>query len=267
MKNTPDKTIYGAPEFMFALTDLCGLLLEASADAVLAIDTRFRVVLFNDAAERILHKTRGAVLGQSLFHLLPELGDDDGLEYLGAALRGERPEGARALQHGRRRLSWQLWPMTDKFGSTHGVLCVLRETARHEERITALEQALLERDLLLGSRARMAETIIDASSDLIMVVDKGLRYSAGNKALQEYCGRSASDLVGQGLLDCFPALAGTSQLEYIYAAFDGKRTELQNVPRILKEGHCDLSILPLDYGGHIYGVLVIAHSLRQDNAG
>ncbi|RYY99748.1 MAG: PAS domain-containing protein [Chitinophagaceae bacterium] len=265
MENTNNKTIYGAPEFMFALTDLCGLLLEASDDALLAIDSSYRVVLFSDSAERLLQKTRGAVLGKSLFHLLPEVAADGELGALGAALRGERPHGSRLLQQGRRKFSWRAFPMTDKFGSTHGALCILRDASGaggHEERIAALEQAVLERDVLLGSRARLAEIIIDASKDLILVVDKSLRFSAVNKALQEYCGRTAAQLAGQSLLGCFPALAGSPLLDHIGAAFEGKAAALVAVPCILNDGYCDIQVTPLDYSGHIYGALVLAHSLR-----
>lgn len=54
------------------LYDGIGALLNIAADAIIAIDDRHRITLFNDGAERIFGYVRGEVIGQRLDILMPQ---------------------------------------------------------------------------------------------------------------------------------------------------------------------------------------------------
>ncbi|RYZ23014.1 MAG: PAS domain-containing protein [Chitinophagaceae bacterium] len=260
MKNTPiNHGTYAVPEFLQGITDLCALLVDGNPDPVLAIDKEYRIVLLNKAGEHWLGRTRSAALNHNLFSLLPALGDSGVLEALDGAMR-RGSEGNPQTTSGDQHYQWYIRPMTDKFGARLGALCLLRDITqlvRAEQRASRLEAAVQQKDFLLSNRAQMAETIIDASRDLILVLDRELRICAGNKALQQYSGLHTGDLVGHRLFDVFPQLAHMPFADELTKAFAGTATEIHGQPCLVQPGTCHISITPLMHGDVVYGVLVV----------
>ncbi|TCJ13561.1 PAS domain-containing protein [Flaviaesturariibacter flavus] len=268
MKNTPLHGTYAVPEFLQGITDLCSLLLDGNPEPVLAIDKEYRIAVLNKAGERWLGRTRTAALGQRLFSLLPAMGNNGLLEALDDALRRGRTANLQTSS-GDTHYQWRIQPLTDKFGARHGALCLLRDVSRQhraEQHANHLEGQLQQRDFLLSNRAHMAETIIDASKDLIVVLDRDLRFCAANKAYQEYCRLEHKALMGELITDVFPQAQGSSLLQAVRRALGGGGAEtLRDVPCLLKDGYCDIAVTPLQYASLVYGVLVNA-SVPQPGA-
>jgi PAS domain S-box-containing protein len=265
MKNNQPHGSYAIPEFLYSITDLCALVIDGRPEPMLAIDKEHRIVLLNKAGERWLQRSRQELLNRSLFSVLPAAGNDGLLEFIDNALhRG--PEDSFQSVAGDRHFQWRTLPMADKFGVLHGVICTMQDITQQvlaEQRIRALEGALREKELLLSNRARMAETIIDASNDLIMVLDRSLRFCAANKSYQQYSGLRSEDLMGRVLNDVFPRVNGSELLGGIYKALQGEPVSLQRVPCSLRQGRCNISLTPLSFGELVYGVLVMTQLSEQ----
>jgi PAS domain S-box-containing protein len=262
MDNNPTYGTYTSSPFLLGLTDLCTLLVDGAPDPVLAIDKDFRVVLLNQAGERWLNKARKNVLNGSLWDVFPRGGNDGLAHFLEEALNRRTTDASIRSTEGGRHMLWRAQPMTDKFGALHGVICMLQDVtqlARAEQRVRSLEEALQQKEFLLTNRARMAETIIDASNDLIFVLDRDLRFCAANKTYQQRTGMRAEVLMGRPLTAVIPEAEGSELIRRIGSAFQGNAEELKQVPCILRNGFCDVAITPLTYGELVYGVLVVAH--------
>jgi PAS domain S-box-containing protein len=262
MKNNPIYGTYAIAEFLYGITDLCTLLVDGAPEPVLAIDNDHRIVLLNAAGERWLQRPRREVLNKKLWEAWPGAGEDGLLQYLDGVLHQKRSEGTHRTSHGGKHFLWRALPMTDKFGALHGVICMLQDVTaqlRADNRIRELEKALQEKEFLLTNRARMAETIIDASNDMIIVLDRELRFCAANKTYQQFSGMSHEVLMGRPLTAIVPEVVGSEFIQKVGSAFQGNAEELKRAPCVLRDGYCDVFITPLTYGELVYGVLVVAH--------
>jgi PAS domain S-box-containing protein len=69
---------------------LSQLLAESSTDGIVGVDTDFRFTVWNRAMEAMSDVPRGAVLGQGVFDLRPDLAGTPAEAALGAALQGQK---------------------------------------------------------------------------------------------------------------------------------------------------------------------------------
>lgn len=267
MENINNKgRTYFVPKFIYSVTDLCDLTIEHSNDLIIAVDRQLKIILFNKVAEKKFNCTKSDALNKSLFDFFPEAHDEIFIEYITGALKGVHHLQKKLLQNHYHRYEWLALPLTDKYKGTLGALCIIKDithTVENEQKIKELNRALNEKQFLLNNRAKMAETIIDASNDLIIVLDKNFTYRAANKAFLKYCAKKQEDLIGKNLLHCFPQAKNSEILSKIKEAFNGISSTIFKMPCTLKEGFCNVFITPLSYQNTVYGVLIIAHDITQ----
>jgi PAS domain-containing protein len=155
-------------------------------------------------------------------------------------------------------------PLKDKYHVIRGLLCLFRNYTDRDSsarQIASLTHSVQEKEFLLDNRARMAETLLNANPDLVLVIDRGWKLCAANTALQEYSGLTNEQLVGCRLQECFPNVTGTALEPAIEAAFRGETISLERIPCTLKDGECTVSLTPLSFEGLVYGILLSAQTL------
>ena len=106
-------------------------VVEASDDAILALDAAGRIRAWNGAAERIFGRPRAAALGERLESLVPEDAVGTLREALGKVASGQRighlESGGLRSDGGRLDLSLSLSPMHGADGEVSGVAAVVRD--------------------------------------------------------------------------------------------------------------------------------------------
>lgn len=117
-------------------------------------------------------------------------------------------------------------------------------------------QKLLERTLL-------AESISDNNIDMIAAYDTNLRCIWWNTQCEEKLKLNREAVMGKCFGDIFPALKGSELEDILRQALEGKVTRLPERKSLLHEMYYESHVSPIMHGGHIYGVVVIAHDLTE----
>ena len=158
-----------------------GGIVEAAMDAIISVDENQRIVLFNQAAERVFRWPRAAIVGQALDVLIPERyrpAHRGHIERFGRTATTSRGMGSQTVLYGL-RADGEEFPIEASIsqheeGGRKLFTVILRDVA---ERVQA------ER-LLARSEARL-RGILDSAMDAIITVDSRQHIVLFNRAAEE----------------------------------------------------------------------------------
>jgi PAS domain S-box-containing protein len=172
-----------------------GGIVEAAMDAIISVDEDQRIVLFNQAAERVFRWPRGAILGQPLDLLIPERyrpAHRGHIERFGRTATTSRGMGSQTVLYGL-RADGEEFPIEASIsqhdeGGRKLYTVILRDVA---ERVQG------ER-LLAQSEARL-RGILDSAMDAIITVDARQHIVLFNQAAEEVFGCPRDQAIGAPL--------------------------------------------------------------------
>src|SRR6185436_5738767 len=107
--------------------------------------------------------------------------------------------------------------------------------------------------------------LINASLDLIAVIDKDLRLITLNKKAQLiYKEYYKEDLIGKKITEINPPVKGTESFEDIKQAFAGKVIIKDKVKSTLSDRYYEHNYVPLiNANGEVYAVMIISHDITE----
>jgi PAS domain S-box-containing protein len=172
-----------------------GGIVEAAMDAIISVDDEQRIVLFNQAAERVFRWPRAAILGQPLDLLIPERyrpAHRGHIERFGRTATTSRGMGSQTVLYGL-RADGEEFPIEASIsqhdeGGRKLYTVILRDVA---ERVQG------ER-LLAQSEARL-RGILDSAMDAIITVDARQHIVLFNQAAEEVFGCPRDQAIGAPL--------------------------------------------------------------------
>ncbi len=172
-----------------------GGIVDAAMDAIVSVDEEQRIVLFNDAAERVFRWPRKAILGQRLDVLLPEgfrRAHRAHIERFGRTATTSRTMDSQTVLHGL-RADGEEFPIEASIsqheeGGRKLFTVILRDVT---ERVRA------ER-MLARSEARL-RGILDSAMDAIITVDSRQHIVLFNRAAEEVFGCPREQAIGAPL--------------------------------------------------------------------
>ncbi|RYZ23015.1 MAG: PAS domain S-box protein [Chitinophagaceae bacterium] len=257
-----------APGPLISATDFSDLILENMVERIIAFDTGFNVLQVNAAFARWTGISNEAAAGRSLFDLLPELDTVPRRAVLAQLQAGHTHFSNERYRSEDGYFEWRANPLRNSDGVVIGGLCLLRDItpviAQFNE-IGKLKTALHEKDVLLESRARLAEAILDHTHDYIAVLDAGLRYRAVNKAFLEYAGKTSAEMIGRHVLEVFPEMKDSVFHTDMLAALQGKPGAYKNIPFSKDRSRsANAFMIPLTFGdGLVYGVMLMTQDITE----
>ena len=129
------------------------------------------------------------------------------------------------------------------------------------------EQQLIETSGKFEERNRFVEKLVNSSLDLIMVLDKELRFITINKKAEIVLRRVyEGNIIGEKITDVNTSLTGTQTYEDILHAFKGNIVIRDKVKsNIGGEEFYEHNYIPL-YGEHeeVYAIMVISHDITEN---
>lgn len=194
-------------------------LIHSSGDGICAIDTAFRITVWNRAMELRFNLPADQLVGRSLFAIerLVDLGIPARLR---SALEGNRfMAEARMLDHTTgemRSYTGRYSPILDSHGAVVGALSISRD-------VTAEVQ--MQEDL--RAEKEFSETVIRSSSDGIYVLDPEFRVIAWNRAMTQLSLIPAERAIGSRIVDLVPNAVDLGIHQALEGAMAGQFTASQ----------------------------------------
>jgi PAS domain S-box-containing protein len=130
-----------------------------------------------------------------------------------------------------------------------------------------LEQQLIDTSRKFEERNRFVEKLINSSLDLIMVVDKDLRFITLNKKAETVVRKVYNgQIIGEKITDINPSLKDTQPYEDLLNAFKGNIIIRDRVKAtIAGDQYYELNYIPLyEEYGEVYAVMVISHDITEN---
>jgi PAS domain S-box-containing protein len=130
-----------------------------------------------------------------------------------------------------------------------------------------LEQQLIETSKKFEERNRFIEKLISSSPDLIMVVDKDLRFITINKKAETVLGKVfKGPIIGEKITDISSSIIGILSYQDILDAFKGNIIIRDKVKATLGgEGYYEHNYVPLfNEDDEVYAVMVISHDITEN---
>jgi PAS domain S-box-containing protein len=128
-----------------------------------------------------------------------------------------------------------------------------------------LEQQLIETSKKFEERNQFIEQLINASLDLIAVIDKDLRLITLNKKAQLiYKEYYKEDIIGKKITEINPPVKGSESYEDIQQAFKGRVIIRDKVKSTLSDRYYEHNYVPLvNASGEVYAVMIISHDITE----
>jgi PAS domain S-box-containing protein len=130
-----------------------------------------------------------------------------------------------------------------------------------------MEQQLIETSKKFEERNRFIEKLISSSLDLIMVIDKELRFITLNKKAETVLGKAfKGPIIGEKITDINPSVVGTQSFQDLLDAFKGNIIIRDKVKTTIGEDqYYEHNYVPLyNEDGEVYAVMVISHDITEN---
>ena len=130
-----------------------------------------------------------------------------------------------------------------------------------------LEQQLIETSKKFEERNRFVEKLINSSLDLIMVIDKELRFITLNKKAETVLGKVfKGPIIGEKITDINPSIIGTQSYQDLLDAFKGNIIIRDKVKTTISgEQYYEHNYVPLyNEDEEVYAVMVISHDITEN---
>jgi two-component system, cell cycle sensor histidine kinase and response regulator CckA len=202
-------------------------LLEAAPDATVCVDSRGRIALVNEQAERLFGYPREELAGQPVEILVPDAVSSAhyGLRAGYAADPRRRPMGAGLELSGRRRdgttFPAEISLATFDTGQALLVLAAIRDVT--EQRQAARAQAWLA-------------SIIESAHDAVVSLDLDGRIRSWNPGAERLYGYPAAEIIGRNMDVLIPADHRDDVHKHYAALARGEKTGDYQADRIRKDG-------------------------------
>ena len=239
-------------------------IVETAADAIVTIDERGVIDLFNPSAERMFGFRADEVLGHGVSVLMPEPFASEHDEYLNAYLEsGEKKIIGIGREVTGKRKDGSTFPVDlavseIKAGQPSRFVGTMRD-------LTAVKDAAAE----LRKEHAISEGILSTARVIILRLDRDGRIMTFNPYLEELCGYKLDEVKGKDWFTTFIPQRHRENIKRLFAtAIEGRRTRGNINPIVTKEGAEVLvewydAVLTLQ--GEPLSLIAIGHNVTERN--
>jgi PAS domain S-box-containing protein len=204
-------------------------------DAVFITDENNNILLWNKTCEEQFGVKRSEALHQNFFDVMPQLKEDVTLTQFQQALKGQPVILHRnRLAHARGYYDLMMIPLHNDEGAVNGILHLLHNVTIEYE----MEQRLTE-------RLNFIESLLEASVDRILVLDRHMNYIYCNQKAAAHFGLAKEELIGKNVLEIFPASITNPSYEYFRKALRGETIHIPAIDSLLEEHYGQVYLVPI----------------------
>ncbi len=235
-----------------------GGIVQISEDAIITVDERQRITLFNPGAETIFGYRAEEMIGRSLNLLLPERFRQMHAAYMQSFTNAPdalRPMNRRGTIYGLR-----------KDGSEFPAEASISKFESYGEKVLTVRLRDVSERLLAEEGLRRLAAIVESSEDAIIGESFEGRITTWNPGAEKMYGYSATEIVGRSARRLLPPEAADEVTENVRRAREGVSTTYETV-RLRKDGKridVAMTVSPIrDHDGAVVGVSTIARDITE----
>src|ERR1051326_4915403 len=126
------------------------------------------------------------------------------------------------------------------------------------------ERKIIQANEQLEQRNQFVEKLINSSLDLIMVVDRDLRFIKLNKKAESVIrAYHPGELTGKKITEVNPAIKDTEAYNDLIKAFDGEIIIRDKVKSTISDNYYEHNYVPLSDSTGVYAVMIISHDITE----
>ena len=224
-------------------------------DRAFITNTENTILLWNRRCELAYGQKKDAVLGKNIFDVLPDLKNEKNVSFINRALIGETITLTQSkAANGKEFHDLHLIPMYDEAGTVTGILHLIHDvTQEHDMR------------LRLNERLNFIESLLEASVDRIIVMDRYMNYLYCNEKAAGYYNLRKEDIIGKNVLEIFPASVNDPSHEHFRKALKGEMVRIPVIDGIVNDHYYEVFLIPIkNDSDEVSAVLWMHHDLSGD---
>ncbi|SFG38774.1 PAS domain S-box-containing protein [Desulfotomaculum arcticum] len=220
------------------------MLLDSIHEGVVAIDKTGRVIIFNQAAGKLMGIPTGKVIGRLVEQVVPNT-------RLHLILKTGQPELNQLQRIGENTIMTNRMPLKDEQGELVGAIAVFRDVSEIKK--------LAEEVTNLRETRAMLQAIISATSDAISVVDERGLGILINPAYTRLTGLREKDVINQ------PASVDIAEGESMHMKVLSSRQAVKNVPMKVGPNRREVlvDVAPILLDDNIKGSVAVIHDVSE----
>lgn len=236
---------------------LADLLTEHLPDRILITDNENNILFWNRHCERYYKQKRELVLGKNFFETFPALQTEEKIRQFNNVLKGHpfHQTGAHTVLT-KDIMDLHMLPLYDDNKNVVGILHILHDVTEEHK----LRQNLTE-------RLQFIQSMIEASVDRVVVLDRHMNYTYWNKRAEEYYNLPKERVLGKNILEVFPAFINDPSYNEFRKALRGEivyiPTDATNIENA--QQYFETYLVPVKgTNDEVRSVLWITHDLSQE---
>jgi len=235
---------------------LAELLTENILDRVMITDLDNNILLWNKVCEQVYKLKREQVLQRNFFEVFPQLNNHEKLTQFSQVLKGDAIHLAGIKSHLNDEVyELHMLPLHDEEKNVIGILHVVHDIT-HE---TELRENLKD-------RLAFIESLVDASMDRIVALDRNMNYTYWNRKAESYYHLRKEDVLGKNILEVFPGMIHDPSFSEFRRALRG---ETIHIPADIEKDDAgrayETFLIPvLSETKHVNAVLWVTHDVSKE---
>lgn len=230
-------------------------LADNVSDLVILTDTANNVVYWNEVATQKTGIKKDEALYQNLFDLFPALKDSRYNSQLQLVIDGREINEPKASdRYLKRPHHYCLSPVKAEKGDVVWVLHVVRDISKE----LGLQRQLSE-------RLNFIESLVEASVDRIVVLDRNMNYLYWNGQAEDWYAIKKERVIGKNILEVFPSFRNHPDYAGFRRVLRGETVYLPPAETEKGEDYVETYLIPVkDEGGEVTAILWTVHDLRNE---
>lgn len=231
-------------------------LTENILDRVLITDNNNTIIHWNNQCKEVYNIKKEDVIGKNFFDVFPKLKTEEQIRIFNMVLKGEKfqqPYNKSVFVPGYYTLLMlPFW--NEESSEVKGIIHIIRDVTKEVE----LNQNLNERLNFISS-------LVDASVDRIIALDKQMNYQYWNTKAELYYGISKEVVIGKNILELFPGFIDDPSYSEFRKVLKGETVYIPADKNLQDEkGYFETYLIPIKEKGEVTGILWITHDLDKE---
>jgi PAS domain S-box-containing protein len=231
------------------------ILFDNIYDRVIITDLNNNIILWNKPCEEAYGIAKDDAINHNFFDVLPKLKTEEQIQLFKRVLSGEK-----ITQHGIKAAfpsgyydlhMLPLWNEND--AEVKGIIHIIHDVTKETE---------LRKDL--NERLSFISSLIEASVDRLVALDKNMNYIYCNERAEKYYGLKKDAVIGKNILEITPAIINDGFYEELRMALKGE-TIHRIIENLVEENEqFDRYLIPIKNDkNEVAGILWMEHGISQ----